>query len=316
MKKKLYLVGIFLILCTFVTFGLNGVYAKTQAEWEEYYYKSYLYACDPDKVNYLTESQEANIQNIYRTAAKISGKVAYNKEIGNTANVLTDSDVAQIRNIVSFLESIKTSANSAGDTSSANKLDNIIREIENNSKASGFDSTGGETCSGGWWECASNWWGKTQSASADTNADELIGTIVPMIQSVGNVIFLIVASVLGVKYIWGSVEAKSSVKESLLTFIVAALLFYGGTALGDLVNIQSYISQTSAEATASNIYYAIRYIINFLAVGGVVYIGVKYMISGAEAKADMKVKMLPAILGIIMVYGTVSFISTILEIFL
>ena len=56
------------------------------------------------------------------------------------------------------------------------------------------------------------------------------------------------------------------------------------------------------------------YIINFAAVGGIIYIGIKYMMAGADGKAEMKLKGIPVVMGIIMVYGTVNLINFILKI--
>ncbi|MBR5228140.1 MAG: hypothetical protein IKV94_05855, partial [Clostridia bacterium] len=56
------------------------------------------------------------------------------------------------------------------------------------------------------------------------------------------------------------------------------------------------------------------YIVNVLSVGGIIYIGIKYMMAGADGKAEMKVKLVPVIMGIIMVYGTLNLINFILKI--
>ena len=52
---------------------------------------------------------------------------------------------------------------------------------------------------------------------------------------------------------------------------------------------------------------------NFLAIGGLVYIGVRYMLAGAEGKAELKAKGVPIVLGIVMVYATFTFLSFIIN---
>ena len=142
--------------------------------------------------------------------------------------------------------------------------------------------------------------------------------LIDLIKIVGNMIFVGVTVILGVKYIWGSVESKASVKESLVTLVVAALVFYGWNTISALIldeNMNTLIFiNDEAEITAMNIYTTILYICNFLAIGGIVYVGIRYMMAGAEGRAQLKAKSVPIVLGIIMVYATITFLNFIVGI--
>ena len=173
-----------------------------------------------------------------------------------------------------------------------------------------------------------NWWGhannflsgfkgqNTQIGNTNVkikNIIKFLDPIVNLVRVVGNMIFVAVTVILGVKYIWGGVESKASVKDSLVTLVVAALVFYGWNTLSALLmngNNLSFIGGT-AETTARTIYSYVIYIANFLAVGGLVYIGARYMMTGAEGRAQLKTKGVPVVLGIIMVYATITFLNLI-----
>ena len=105
------------------------------------------------------------------------------------------------------------------------------------------------------------------------------------------------------------VESKANVKDSLLTLVVAACMFYGFSTLETIINPRIFISSSSAEDTVLNIYSTVLYIANFLAIGGIVYIGVRYMMAGAEGRASLKANSVPIVLGIIMVYATMTFLN-------
>lgn len=177
---------------------------------------------------------------------------------------------------------------------------------------------------------ATDWWGQANSflsgykgnstSIGDTTVNAIVGwldPIVTLIKTIGNMIFVAITVILGVKYIWGGVDSKASVKDSLMSLVVAALVFYGWDTISNLFmngNNQLIFVSGSLENTASSIYSTILYVMNFLAVGGIIYIGVRYMMAGAEGKAQLKAKGVPVVLGIIMVYATITFLNLIVSI--
>lgn len=161
-----------------------------------------------------------------------------------------------------------------------------------------------------WWNSAFNWFNSSSSASSTEVSNALTG-ILNFIKAAGNIVFFAITVVLGVKYIWGSVESKSSIKESLVTLVVAALFFYGYSTITGLFDAKTLFVTSSAETSIGNIYNIVLYICNVLAIAGVVFIGVKYMLAGASGRAELKTKSVPVILGIIMVYSTLTFLTLI-----
>lgn len=168
------------------------------------------------------------------------------------------------------------------------------------------------------WQNAFDWFkGAQASGGMGTVTDGFMKGATNIIKMVGNMIFIVVTSILGVKYIWGSADAKYSVKNSLFSLVIAAVVFYGWDSISNI--IQTVTTSTvgnNIESTTKTIYTYILYFVNIAAIGGIIFLGVKYLLASAEGKSQLKMNMGPAFLGIIMVYATISFLNTILNIFL
>lgn len=179
---------------------------------------------------------------------------------------------------------------------------------------------------GDWWGQANGFLSGFKGGSTeigDSTVDDITGgflnSMTEFVRDIGNLIFFIVTAILGVKYIWGSVESKTTVKEGMFPLVIAAMFFYGWSGISILIkggwaNTQLGFIKGDYQSTISTIYSIVMYIVNFLTVGGIVYIGIRYMMAGAEGKAQLKAKGLPIILGIIMVYSTATFLGTITKI--
>lgn len=161
--------------------------------------------------------------------------------------------------------------------------------------------------SGKWWEQANTFF---------DNKGEIIGTdplkpLIATIKVAGNAVIIIATIFLGIKYMYGSVDGKVEVKEGLFTLVIAMLFFYAGTTVYDILvtdNKLIFIGVTS-DSTIFNIYSTVIYIAKFIAIGGIIYVGVKYLAAGAEGKAELKGKGVPFFIGIVMTFGTLSFLS-------
>lgn len=199
----------------------------------------------------------------------------------------------------------------------------IDSQPNNGQQAGGRDLDSYNQCTDDWWTCAWKFLSKGKSSdhkfgTGTDGIDSTLSTLKEMIFDVGNMIFILATAFLGVKYIWGGVDSKFSVKNSLVTLVVAAIVFYGWNAVTDILDIKELLTGSAAgsgvHGVVGKVYNTVMYIINFAAVGGIIYIGIKYMMAGADGKAEMKLKGIPIVMGIIMVYGTVNLINFILKI--
>lgn len=161
-----------------------------------------------------------------------------------------------------------------------------------------------------WWTTANTFFNSKGTGVVDTK--DTLTDIVNIIKIFGNGVIISVTVFLGIKYMYGSAEGKGDVKEGLLTLFVAMLFFYGGTTIYDIFTTSNgliFVSQTSADATIYNVYSGILYIAKIIAFAGIIYVGIRYLASGAEGKAELKGKGVPFFIGIVMTFGTLSFLE-------
>lgn len=173
------------------------------------------------------------------------------------------------------------------------------------------------------WNAATDWFSNVDKnenlEDLGGRVDDVVNTFSNMISVVGTTVFVIVTIFLGIKYMYGSVDAKASVKESLTTLLVACIFFFGWNSIKNLlfpnnnfIFIES--TDTSYEQMVGRIFAFATYIAQFLAIIGIVYVGVRYIFAGAEGKATLKGKSTTFLIGIILTFCATSFLSLISDI--
>lgn len=160
--------------------------------------------------------------------------------------------------------------------------------------------------------------------------------IVTVVNAIGTSVIAIVAVILGIKYLMGTARGKSEVKDQLIGLLVACLLFFGWSNISSLFikNAQfdpstgtytdvSAVTQlflfegtTSIPAIASRIFAIAVFIGKIVAIIITMYLGVKYIFSGADGKAELKEKGPMFIIGILLVFCTLNVLSFISDIIL
>lgn len=224
------------------------------------------------------------------------------------------------------------------DDSNEIKKDKIIKQFEDDIKAikslnekfsdqaSGkdliltYDNAVNET--GTFWDQAQTWFsGGDLGNSIDNVKSGPAGTIInefsKMVNLIGTAVIVIVTIFLGVKYIYGSVDSKASVKEGLLNLLVACLFFFGWNSIWNLLfnGNQLVLVGDTLEITIAQIFKTLTVIANFLAVGGVIFIGIKYIFAGAKGKSELKLKSTTFLIGVIMAFcaiGLLNYISSVI----
>lgn len=168
------------------------------------------------------------------------------------------------------------------------------------------------------WGFANKWFEQGQYVNNE-NINEIVGTFKSMINVLGTTVITLVTMMLGIKYMYGSVDSKASVKESLVTLVVACVFFFGWTGISNLLfpdNNFIFVKKEDATFadTLGRIFSIGTYIANFLAIGGIIYVGIKYIFAGASGKADLKAKSGQFLIGIILAFCTVNFLTYISDI--
>ena len=137
--------------------------------------------------------------------------------------------------------------------------------------------------------------------------------LMPIIFTIGNVIIFIAGVVLGLKYVWSGVNEKAHMKETLPTYILGVIFFYfAGTIFNTSEDIiMELLNANSAEGVFGNIYSTIRVIVEWSSILLVMVLGLKYMMSSADVKAELKKSSLPVVLGIILIFSTTTVLKLI-----
>lgn len=153
--------------------------------------------------------------------------------------------------------------------------------------------------------------GTDQGNVGATISTALQDSLIPVIETIGNLIFYSVAVFLGLKYIWSSVEGKSQVKETLPTFVVASCVFYLSTTIYTFVTdvIKNIAGGSTFQIIEGNLWSNIELVANILAISGIVALGLKYMFAAADTKADIKKDMIPVVIGIVLIYSITNILS-------
>lgn len=145
-------------------------------------------------------------------------------------------------------------------------------------------------------------------------AVEVIDTFSDMVNVVGTTVFVAVTIFLGIKYMFGTFEAKADVKESLLNLLVACIFFFGWNSIWNILFqngqfVLTPLDSTSYESVVAKVFNTLTNVANFLAVGAVLYIGIRYIFAGATGKAELKAKSDQFIIGIILSFCAVGFLN-------
>lgn len=119
---------------------------------------------------------------------------------------------------------------------------------------------------------------------------------------VGNLIFFVVSVVLGIKYVFSGIDGKASVKENLLDFAVGIVFFYLSEVLVDFFSgLGGEVQNTSdANKLVNNVWATVVSVGQIVCIAGIVFIGLKYMFSPADKKADIKNQSVVIVLGLML----------------
>lgn len=168
-----------------------------------------------------------------------------------------------------------------------------------------------------WFGKATSWWGdaKKSGFTIPQEAQDVIDQFTDMINIIGTTLIFVATIVLGIKFIFGSIDGKSEAKEDMITLLVACVFFFGwngimGILLNDAHNDIAIVEGApNYEVVLSKMLTIFRTISNCLLVVGVIYVGIKFIFAGAQGKADLKAKSGFFIIGIILAFCTVNVLT-------
>lgn len=174
-----------------------------------------------------------------------------------------------------------------------------------------------------WWQKATIWY-KNGSSSIGLPSGVFSG-ISEIVEVVGTAIIAIATVIVGIKYIFGTVQGKVEARESMLNLVVACIFFFGWSSISGLI----IEGNTSGSGTISgkttklsffsgDLTLALASVFNLISMVGkiiailvIAYLGIKYIYAGAEAKAMLKKNSPALILGVILIFCTTTFLGVV-----
>lgn len=174
-----------------------------------------------------------------------------------------------------------------------------------------------------WWGQATDWY-KSGKTTVGISSNVIDG-IADMVEMIGTAIIAVATVVIGIRYILGTVEGKVQAKESLMNLLVACLFFFGWTSIRGILitgnatgqggisgaNTGLIFFDGDLKTTFSRIFTLVVTIGKVLTVLAIIYMGVKYIFAGADAKAQLKQKSPALIIGIILIFCATTFLGII-----
>lgn len=177
-----------------------------------------------------------------------------------------------------------------------------------------------------WWGKATDWYkGGSTTVGLSTS---VIDGIADLVEMVGTGVIAIATVVIGIKYMMGTVQGKTEAKESMISLLVACLFFFGWTSIRGLLITGNATGQGGLsgattglvffdgdlKVTFARIFTLVVTIGKVLSVLAIVYIGVKYVFAGADAKAQLKQKSPAMIIGIILIFCATTFLGIVAKV--
>lgn len=192
---------------------------------------------------------------------------------------------------------------------------NIVKAAETDASLNGIIESGS-----GWFRNASN-------GGVDRNTDlggifsDILGTkgsggLLDGIFQVGNLVFVCVTIILGIKYAFTSFEGKVDVKESLIPLSIGAIFFYLAQSVYNFSKaiFNDFSTATSISTITDRIFATVATVANVCAIAAIVIMGLKYMFTSADERANLKQRMVPLIIGLGLIYASTQILGFIVSV--
>lgn len=172
-----------------------------------------------------------------------------------------------------------------------------------------------------WWGVAYNWiiGGKAEVEMDTTVLDGLSDTL----EVIGTGVIAIATVVVGIRYVFGTVEGKVKAKESLMNLIVACIFFFGWSGIRGMLISGSATAQGGYKliffdgdlsVTFARLFTFLVMIGKVLTIIAIIYMGVKFVFAGADARAQLKEKAPSVIIGIVLIFCTTTFLGILVNV--
>ena len=142
------------------------------------------------------------------------------------------------------------------------------------------------------------------------------GGFIDAIFQLGNLVFICVTIALGIKYSFSSIEGKADVKEGLIPLSIGAVFFYlAQTVYNFSKNILDvFAGINSINSVINEVFSTVSVVANTCAIIAIVIMGLKYMLTSADERAQLKQRMVPLVIGLALIYASTQILGLIVSI--
>lgn len=156
--------------------------------------------------------------------------------------------------------------------------------------------------------------------SYDTIINQIVardyeGIIKPHTDAVGNalmsiskVICIIMLLIIGIKYVMSAPEGRAEYRKTMIPYVVGVILIYSVSFIGEggstiITNIRNAEYNSIVSNQVDAVENAVRYAGEAIALIMLIVLGIKYMTSAPEGKAEYRKTMIPYLVGAVIIFA-------------
>lgn len=145
---------------------------------------------------------------------------------------------------------------------------------------------------------------------------EFVNKLVKIIQRIGTFVAVGAIMIIGIKYMTGSLEEKAEYKRTMMPYLIGCFFLFGASNLApQIAEIFDFKELNNTTKIGNVILGLIRTTGTFIAVGGLMILGIKYMVGSIEERANYKKTMMPFVVGAVLLFAAVNITAVLYEMF-
>ena len=122
------------------------------------------------------------------------------------------------------------------------------------------------------------------------------------VESVGKTLAVIMLVIIGIKYVMAAPEGKAEYRKTMVPYVIGAVLIYTASTLAPQLANAEYTNIVSNQLSPLEV--AVKNAGVILATIMLIVIGIKYMTSAPEGKAEYRKIMIPYLVGAVIIFTT------------
>ena len=147
-----------------------------------------------------------------------------------------------------------------------------------------------------------------QSTTYNNIVSNRVDKVRETIQTVGETIAVIMLIVIGIKYMTSAPEGKAEYRKIMIPYIIGAILIYTASSLAGELGSSNF---SVAKDVTNDVLPILRYVGTGIAIIMLIVLGIKYMSTAPEGKAEVQKTMVPYVIGAVVLFAAGTFVGII-----